>query len=151
MVPLTGNTEAVVNAKVVTPEVDFCATLSPAASVRDAPVTCPPMAGDALGALVTSALVCTATPAATDSLGAPVVSCPAANVTFCNPAGITSLVTTHMILIIEIFEVHGVIAVVPVDDSKVAFTRVTSRKKNRGKRTVILDANLSGVKVIKSK
>ena len=87
MVPLTGNTEAVVNAKVVTPEVDFCATLSPAASVRDAPVTCPPMAGDALGALITSALVCTVTPAATDSLGAPVVSCPAAKVILCSPAG----------------------------------------------------------------
>ena len=122
MVPFTGSTEAVVNAKVVTPEVDFCATLSPAASVRDAPVTCPPMAGDALGALITSALVCTATPAATDSLGAPVVSCPAANVTCFNPAGISSSVTPHMILIIEMFELHWVFVVVPVDDSKVAFT-----------------------------
>ena len=74
IVPLAGNTEAVVNATVVTPEVAFCATLSPAASVSDAPVTCPPTAGDALGALITSALVCTVTPAATDSLGAPVVS-----------------------------------------------------------------------------
>ena len=87
MVPLAGNTEAVVNATVVTPEVAFCATLSPAASVSDAPVTCPPMAGEALGALVTSALVCTVTPAATDSLGDPVVSCPAAKVIFCSPAG----------------------------------------------------------------
>ena len=130
MVPLTGNTEAVVNAKVVTPEVDFCATLSPAASVRDAPVTCPPMAGDALGALITSALLCTATPAATDSLGAPVVSCPAANVTFCNPAGSTSPVTPHMIFIMEILELHRVIVVFPVVDSKVAFTRLISRKKN---------------------
>ena len=107
MVPLTGNTEAVVNAKVVTPEVDFCATLSPAASVRDAPVTCPPMAGDALGALVTSALVCTATPAATDSLGAPVVSCPAANVTFCDPAGIGLLPMLHIIVNFELSILHN--------------------------------------------
>ena len=106
MVPLTGNTEAVVNAKVVTPEVDFCATLSPAASVRDAPVTCPPMAGDALGALITSALVCTATPAATDSLGAPVVSCPAANVTFCDPAGSGLPAIVHTIVRPAAVKVH---------------------------------------------
>ena len=98
MVPLTGSTEAVVNATVVTPEVGFCATLSPAASVSDAPVTCPPMAGDALGALITSALVCTVTPVATDSLGAPVVSCPAANVMRCDPAGSCALAVVHTIV-----------------------------------------------------
>ena len=98
MVPLTGNTEAVVNATVVTPVVSFCATLSPAASVSDAPVTCPPMAGDALGALITSALVCTVTPVATDSLGAPVVSCPTANVMRCDPAGSSAPAVVHTIV-----------------------------------------------------
>ena len=100
MAPLTGKTVAVMNATVVTPDVAFCATLSPAASVSDAPVTCPPMAGDALGALITSALVCTVTPAATDSLGAPVVSCPAEKVIFCSPAGSASepLAMAHTIV-----------------------------------------------------
>ena len=116
MVPLTGNTEAVVNAIVVTPEVDFCATLSPAASVSDAPVTCPPMAGDALGALITSALVCTATPAATDSLGDPVVSCPAANVILCNPAGSGLLEILHTIVITVLFELQDAIVVNPCDE-----------------------------------
>ena len=106
MVPLTGNTEAVVNATVVTPEVGFCATLSPAASVSDAPVTCPPMAGDALGALITSALVCTVTPVATDSLGAPVVSCPAANVMRCDPAGSAWLAVVHTIVRLATVIVH---------------------------------------------
>ena len=45
--------DAVVNATVVMPAVGFCATLSPAASVSDAPVTCPPIAGDAVGTLIT--------------------------------------------------------------------------------------------------
>ena len=106
MVPLTGNTEAVVNATVVMPEVDFCATLSPAASVSDAPVTCPPMAGDALGALITSALVCTVTPVATDSLGTPVVSCPAANVMRCDPAGSAWLAVVHTIVRLATVIVH---------------------------------------------
>ena len=106
MVPLTGNTEAVVNATVVTPVVSFCATLSPAASVSDAPVTCPPMAGDALGALITSALVCTVTPVATDSLGAPVVSCPAANVIRCDPAGSAWLAVVHTIVRLATVIVH---------------------------------------------
>ena len=106
MVPLAGNTEAVVNATVVTPEVAFCATLSPAASVSDAPVTCPPMAGEALGALVTSALVCTVTPAATDSLGAPVVSCPAAKVIFCSPAGSRGELVESEHSIMRIFEIN---------------------------------------------
>ena len=110
MVPLTGNTEAVVNAKVVTPEVDFCATLSPAASVSDAPVTCPPIAGDALGALITSALVCTATPAATDSLGAPVVSCPAANVILCDPTGSATLPIVHTIARLAVVIVHEAVS-----------------------------------------
>ena len=96
MVPLAGNTEAVVNATVVTP----------AASVSDAPVTCPPMAGDALGALITSALVCTVTPVATDSLGAPVVSCPAANVMRCDPAGSAWLAVVHTIVRFATVIVH---------------------------------------------
>ena len=98
MVPLTGNTEAVVNATVVTPVV----------SVSDAPVTCPPMAGDALGALITSALVCTVTPVATDSLGAPVVSCPAANVIRCDPAGscALALAVVHTIVRLATVIVH---------------------------------------------
>ena len=56
------------------------------------------MAGDALGALVTSALVCTVTPVATDSLGAPVVSCPPATVIRCNPAGSSALAVVHTIV-----------------------------------------------------
>ena len=107
MVPLTGKTEAVINATVVTPDVAFCATLSPAASVSDAPVTCPPMAGDTLDALMTSALVCTATPAATDSLGAPVVSCPAANVILCSPAGSEApAAIVHTIVRLAAVKVH---------------------------------------------
>ena len=115
MVPLTGNTEAVVNAIVVTPEVDFCATLSPAASVSDAPVTCPPMAGDALGALITSALVCTETPAATDSLGDPVVSCPAANVILCNPAGSGSPEVVHTMVRLAAVKVHEAVSAAEPD------------------------------------
>ena len=115
MVPPTGNTEAVVNATVVTPAVAFCATLSPAASVSDAPVTCPPMAGDALGALITSALVCTVTPVATDSLGAPVVSCPAPKVIRCDPAGSTALAVVHTIVKTSVFKLQVPIVDVPVD------------------------------------
>ena len=106
MAPLTGKTVAVMNATVVTPDVAFCATLSPTASASDAPVTCPPMAGDALDALITSALVCTATPAATDSLGAPVVSCPAANVILCRPAGSESPAIVHTIVRLAAVKVH---------------------------------------------
>ena len=106
MVPPAGNTEAVVKATVVMPDVVCCATLSPAASVSDAPVICPPIAGDALGALITSALVCTATPAATDSLGAPVVSCPAANVILCNPAGSATFPIEHTIINFQFVIVH---------------------------------------------
>ena len=116
MVPFAGNIEAVVNATVVTPEVACCATLSPAASVSDAPVTCPPMAGDALGTLVTSALVCTVTPAATDSLGAPVVSCPAAKVIFCSPAGIELFVIVQTIPVAFEFVLHLPIEYDPVED-----------------------------------
>ena len=110
MVPTAGNTEAVVKATVVMPDVDFCATLSPAASVSDAPVTCPPIAGDALGALITSALVCTATPAATDSLGAPVVSCPAANVILCDPAGSATFPIVHTIARLAVVIVHEAVS-----------------------------------------
>ena len=61
--------------------------MSPAASVRDALVTCPPIAGDAIGELARSALVATTKPLTSASLGAPVVSCPAAKVMDCAPAG----------------------------------------------------------------
>ena len=116
MVPFAGNTEAVVNATVVTPEVACCATLSPAASVSDAPVTCPPMAGDALGTLVTSALVCTVTPAATDSLGAPVVSCPAAKVIFCSPAGSEApAAIVHTIVRLAAVNVHEAVSTAEPD------------------------------------
>ena len=120
MVPPTGNTEAVVNATVVTPAVAFCATLSPAASVSDAPVTCPPMAGDALGALITSALVCTVTPVATDSLGAPVVSCTGPKVIRCDPAGSTALAVVHTIVKTSVFKLQVPIVDVPVDGNNKA-------------------------------
>ena len=105
MVPPMGNTDAVVNAKVVIPVVVRCATLSPAASVSDALVTCPPIAGDTLDELATSALVATVKPVETDSLGAPVVSCPAANVMICAPAGSVAVAVVHTMV-----RVAGVIA-----------------------------------------
>ena len=95
MVPPMGNTDAVLNVKVVIPVVVRCATLSPAASVRVALVTCPPIAGDKLGELTTSALVATDKPVETDSLGAPVVSCPTANVMICGPGGSTAPAVVH--------------------------------------------------------
>ena len=95
MVPPVDNADAVVNAKVVIPVVVFCATLSPAASIRDALVTCPPIAGDMLEELATSALVATVKPVAAASRGAPVVSCPAANVMDCAPAGSTAVAVVH--------------------------------------------------------
>ena len=95
MVPPMGNSDAVVNVKVVIPVVVRCATLSPAASVRVALVTCPPIAGDKLGELTTSALVATVKPVETDSLGAPVVSCPTANVMICAPAGSAAPAVVH--------------------------------------------------------
>ena len=105
MVPPLSKTDAVVNAKVVIPVVVRCATLSPAASVRVALVTCPPIAGDTLGELTTSALVATVKPVETDSLGAPVVSCPAANVMICAPAGSVAPAVVHTMV-----RVAGVIA-----------------------------------------
>ena len=95
MVPPMGNTDAVLNVKVVIPVVVRCATLSPAASVIATLVTCPPIAGDKLGELTTSALVATVKPVETDSLGAPVVSCPAANVMICAPGGSTAPAVVH--------------------------------------------------------
>ena len=83
------------NDMVVIPVVVRCATLSPAASVRVALVTCPPIAGDTLDELATSALVATVNPVETDSLGAPVVSCPAANVMICAPAGSVAVAVVH--------------------------------------------------------
>ena len=103
MVPPMDNTDAVVNAKVVIPVVVRCATLS--ASVSDALVTCPPIAGDTLDELATSALVATVKPVETDSLGAPVVSCPAANVMICAPAGSVAVAVVHTMV-----RVAGVIA-----------------------------------------
>ena len=94
-VPPMGNSDAVVNVKVVIPVVVRCATLSPDASVRVALVTCPPIAGDKLGELTTSALVVTVKPVETDSLGAPVVSCPGANVMICAPAGSAAPAVVH--------------------------------------------------------
>ena len=95
IVPPTGVGDAVLNAMVVIPVVVRCATLSPAASVSDALVTCPPIAGDTLDELATSALVATVKPVETDSLGAPVVSCPAANVMICAPAGSVAVAVVH--------------------------------------------------------
>ena len=95
MVPPTGTGVAVLNDMVVIPVVVRCATLSPAASVRVALVTCPPIAGDKLGELTTSALVATVKPVETDSLGAPVVSCPASNVMICAPAGSAAPAVVH--------------------------------------------------------
>ena len=104
-VPPMGNTDAVLNAKVVIPVVVRCATLSPAASIIATLVTCPPIAGDKLGELTTSALVATVKPVETDSLGAPVVSCPAANVMICAPAGSAAPAVVHTMV-----RVAGVIA-----------------------------------------
>ncbi len=95
MVPPIDSADAVVNANVVIPVVVLCATLSPAASVRDALVTCPPMAGDMIAKLTKSVLVATVKPVATASLGAPVVSCPAAKVMDCAPAGSAALAVVH--------------------------------------------------------
>ena len=95
MFPPMGNTDAVLNAKVVIPVVVRCATLSPAASVIATLVTCPPIAGDKLGELTTSALVATVKPVETDSLSAPVVSCPASNVMICAPAGSAAPAVVH--------------------------------------------------------
>ena len=95
MVPPMDNTDAVVNVKVVIPVVVRCATLSPAASVIATLVTCPPIAGDKLGELTTSALVATDKPVETDSLCAPVVSCPSANVMICGPGGSTAPAVVH--------------------------------------------------------
>ena len=95
MVPPMGNTDAVLNVKVVIPVVVRCATLSPAASVIATLVTCPPIAGDKLGELTTSALVATDKPVETDSLGAPVVSCPTANVMICGPGSSTAPAVVH--------------------------------------------------------
>ena len=95
MVPPMGNTDAVLNVKVAIPVVVRCATLSPDASVRVALVTCPPIAGDKLGELTTSELVATVKPVETDSLGAPVVSCPGANVMIRAPGGSTAPVVVH--------------------------------------------------------
>jgi len=95
MVPPTGTGVAVLNDMVVIPVVVRCATLSPDASVRVALVTCPPIAGDKLGELTTSALVATVKPVETDSLGAPVVSCPTANVMICVPGGSTAPAVVH--------------------------------------------------------
>ena len=95
MVPPMDSADAVVNANVVIPVVVLCATLSPAASVRDALVTCPPMAGDMIAKLTKSVLVATVKPVATASLGAPVVSCPAAKVMDCAPAGSAALAVVH--------------------------------------------------------
>ena len=105
MVPPTGIVVAALNAIVVIPVVVRCATLSPAASVRDALVTCPPIAGDMLDELTASALVATVKPVETDSLGAPVVSCPAANVMICAPAGSVAVAVVHTMA-----RVAGVIA-----------------------------------------
>ena len=95
MVPPMGNTDAVLNVKVVIPVVVRCATSSPAASVIATLVTCPPIAGDKLGELTTSALVATDKPVETDSLCAPVVSCPTANVMICGPGGSTAPAVVH--------------------------------------------------------
>jgi len=95
MVPPMGNTDAVLNVKVVIPVVVRCATLSPAASVIATLVTCPPIAGDKLGELTTSALVATDKPVETDSLGAPVISCPTANVMICGPGGSAATAVVH--------------------------------------------------------
>ena len=94
-VPPMGNTDAVLNVKVAIPVVVRFATLSPAASVIATLVTCPPIAGDKLGELTTSALVATDKPVETDSLGAPVVSCPASNVMICAPAGSAAPAVVH--------------------------------------------------------
>ena len=93
------------NDMVVIPVVVRCATLSPAASVIATLVTCPPIAGDKLGELTTSALVATDKPVETDSLGAPVVSCPTANVMICGPGGSTAPAVVHTMV-----RVAGVIA-----------------------------------------
>ena len=69
--------------------------MSPAASVTDALVTCPPIAGDTLDKLTTSALVATVNPVVTASLGAPVVSCPTPKVMDCAPAGSTADAVVH--------------------------------------------------------
>ena len=94
-VPPMGNTDAVLNVKVAIPVVVRCATLSPDASVIATLVTCPPIAGDKLGELTTSELVATVKPVETDSLGAPVVSCPASNVMICAPAGSAATAVVH--------------------------------------------------------
>ena len=106
MLPPMGNTDAVVNAKVVIPVVVRCATLSPAASVRDALVTCLPIAGDVLEELTTSVLVATVKPVATASLGSPVVSCPAAKVMDWAPAGSAALVVVHTMTRVAAVIVH---------------------------------------------
>ncbi len=95
MVPPMGNSDAVLNVKVVIPVVVRFATSSPAASVIATLVTCPPIAGDKLGELTTSALVATVKPVETDSLGAPVVSCPTANVMICVPGGSNAPAVVH--------------------------------------------------------
>ena len=104
-VPPTGTGVAVLNDMVVIPVVVRCATLSPAASVIATLVTCPPIAGDKLGELTTSALVATVKPVETDSLSAPVVSCPASNVMICAPAGSAAPAVVHTMV-----RVSGVMA-----------------------------------------
>ena len=77
--------------------------MSPAASVSDALVTCPPMAGLKLEKLTTSALVATVNPVETASLGAPVMSCPAGNVMDCAPAGSAAVAVVHtMVRVAEV-------------------------------------------------
>ena len=96
IIPPMGRFELVVKEIVVTPVVVHCATLSPAAKVRKTLETRPPIAAvEYTATLLTSALVATVKPVETDSLGAPVVSCPAANVMICAPAGSVAVAVVH--------------------------------------------------------
>ena len=86
----------VVKEMVVIPVVDLCARLSPDAKTKPIFEICPPMADvENKAALLTSELVATVKPVATASLGAPVVSCPAAKVMDCAPAGSAALAVVH--------------------------------------------------------
>ena len=94
--PPMGRSELVLNEIVVIPVVVRCATLSPAAKVRETLETRPPIAiVENIAALISSALVATVKPVETDSLGAPVVSCPTANVMICGPGSSTAPAVVH--------------------------------------------------------
>ena len=104
--PPMGRSEIVLNEIVVTPVVVRCATLSPAAKVSETLETRPPIAiVENIVALTSSALVATVKPVETDSLGAPVVSCPASNVMICAPAGSAAPAVVHTMV-----RVSGVMA-----------------------------------------